>query len=1174
MLKLTHGLLAIGCLLCLITAQPLFAAQLQILLPLERVAYQTNEQIAISVVRSDTAALPATDLTLTLTGEDASGMLFTFPLKPIDIAPARTTDHFHINGWLLRPGKYQIVASAYGATASAEISVFSHERRTSYKLLNWGRSVGKDQAPDGEDGFGFNLYYAHYGGNDQNFNIMSGQDFMPCCTMSGGHQMDLRLECDWSDPYVLSGGRARVARRTLKERTNPNCLGIHFYDEPGLTWWTDPITKESTNNSIPAQTRSFKAAFGYDVPHYATVDPNNPQQAQRWLQFLNFKAGLMEAAWADARFAVDYVDPNMISATQSQYGWSAFTDGYYFNITRDLQVTSGHGGYHDWGPGYWHPSFTVEVARARDFSKPTWYLPGWYGNTTSDHFRLEQYLSFQTNIQGMMSPPDLDPVLNPGARSGITESNKLMGNLGTIFTTMPVTRGPVGILYSISALMNANLKDRGKFYAHTDKHGEFIHIAYIATKLMQVNSQFILDEDIVDDTLLGGYRAVIVSGVDYLAPAVIAGLERFAASGGQVILTSDCAVKITGATILPMKAGYTEEGKRKADELNKKADAMKLAGADPKEVTAVKNEASMQVYGLRASILAAQPMAKAMKAIFDKVAIKPVMQSSEQGISATIQSYGDIDYLFAVNATHDFSADASPMLGIKRVKATLGLADDGRPIYDAVRGGVTQEFSKKANGLLNGEISFGAGEMRVFARTARPIGKVFVANPLISRDLTLEKAPLFFTINAMVLDNSGDLLVGSFPLRIRVIDPLGATRYNLYRATRDGVLKLPLQLAANDPSGQWKVEVVELLNDTIGNAAFTYQPFAQQGAMAGALDRAVYFGNDRQNILRFFRVNKNITLITGSSDYSTAAATRLAESLKPWGVKCNIATAEQMNKPEPDPVDDWLKEQYKPMGKATTWAGPGGFDVPGPAILIGNPTDNPLIRSFASWNVLPYKVTADFPGTGRGMIAWQLDCIRQGYESITIIANDATGMDEAVGSIYQAAAAVDPINPYIMPSNAAITPATKTNLTPEMVVAWKTNLPDLAVAIETIGAQVSVTTHDGTITVIDGKGKIVSQKAAAADLPVIQTAKPAPKLPEVLTPTLITGLIPAEYAFNGNGNMHAISYWGGMLQVVNGADGKIICKQLLPQNISAMSWNNAVLVVVLADGETLGLTVK
>ena len=1169
------GMLFAWCLLLAFCAQPIIAAQLQVLLPLGRVAYQTNEQIAISVVRNDAAALPASSLTLTVTGEDESKLIFAFPVNAVALAgaQARTTEHYLINARLLRPGKYTVEAAAHEATASAPFEVYSHERRTSYKLINWGRAKGKEQMADGEDGFGFNLYYAHYGGNDQDANIRTGQDYMPNCTMSGGHQMDLRFECDWSDPYVLASGRARVARRALLERTNPNLLGIHFYDEPGLTWMRDKITGKNTNMSIPAQLRSFKSAYGYDVPHYASLNAQDPEQAKKWMEFLHFKASLMEAAWQDAKFTVDYINPQLMSVTQSQYGWMAFSDGYYFNITRDLPVTSGHGGYHDWGPGYWHPSFTLEIARARDFSKPTWYLPAWYGNTTSDHFRMEQYLSFQTNIQGMITPPDVEPATRTGARSGIVESNKLMGNLGTIFTTMPVTRGPVGILFSLSQMWSDNLQDpAGKFYAQTTNHGKFIHIPYIATRMMQMNSQYVLDEDVVDGTILDGYRVILVTNIEYLAPAVIANLERFIAGGGKVLLTSECTLKIAGATTLPFKCDYLPEGYRKAEELTKKAADMQAAGADAKSIADVKFLAQMQTYGLRASVLAARELVKAIKPVMNDAGIAPVLVTNEEGISATAQSYGDVEYVFAVNATHDFDDQTprGPMLGIKRVKATIGLQDDDRPIYDAVRGGIASEFSKKNDGLLNSEISFGAGQMRAFARTTRPIGRVHVTAPTIARDLTQLQKPLQFTINGMVFDNANTVLVGSFPLRIRVTDPLGAVRYDLYRATKDGVISLPLQLAANDPGGEWTVQITELLNNTAGSAKFIYKPLALQGAMAGAIERALYFGNDRENIMRFFRVNRSITLITGSAPYSTAAAERLAESLKPWGVKCTIVTAAEMKNPEPDPVDDWMKAAIAHTGKTTTWPGRGGFNVPGAAVLIGNPDDNPLIKNFNDLKVLPYKPTPDMPGAGRGMIAWQVDCVRQGYESVTAIAYDAAGMDEAIGGLYLAAAAIDPINPYIMPSNAAVTPAARANLLPQAAVAWKVNLPDLAVNIAVEGQNVSVTTHDGTVTVLDAAGKIVRQ-TAANNLPVIQTPKVAPKMPELLKSVLIDGLVAKDYAVNGD--MHALSYWGGILQVVD-AESKIRARQLFANDISAMAWTNTGLVVVLADGQAMGLTIN
>src|SRR5947209_16221422 len=80
------------------------AAQAEILLPLVRTVYQTNEWIDISVVRSDAKPLAAGNLVLTLNGGDGSVLTYTFPVK----AAARSTEHLHVNSALLRPGKYTV----------------------------------------------------------------------------------------------------------------------------------------------------------------------------------------------------------------------------------------------------------------------------------------------------------------------------------------------------------------------------------------------------------------------------------------------------------------------------------------------------------------------------------------------------------------------------------------------------------------------------------------------------------------------------------------------------------------------------------------------------------------------------------------------------------------------------------------------------------------------------------------------------------------------------------------------------------------------------------------------------------------------------------------------------------------------------------------------------------
>jgi hypothetical protein len=501
------------------------AAKVEILLPLGRNVYQTNEWIDVSVVRSDAQALKAGDLVLTLNGADGSVLSYTFPVKAV----ARSTEHLHLNGALLRPGKYRLHVLVDGVEQYADLDVVTHLRKSDFRLINWGRAQGKDQLVQGEDSLGYNLFYGNNGPDSDSTNFMrAGVDFMSNCTMSGAHQMDIRPECDWSDPYVTRGGTARVVRRAFQDRRYGNVPGVHFYDEPGLTWLND------TPHGIPSQVRSYAAAFGKEPIDFTKVDPKNPEHVRAWRHWATWKLGFMDAAWKEAQFGVGMVRPDYLSLTQSQYGWTAFTDGYYFNVVRSLPVNSGHGGYDDYGPGYFNPSFTLEMARARDFAKPEWYLPQWYGNTPPDRFRCEQYLSFMTGVQGMMSPPDLDPAQNPGARQGIVESNRLMQKLGPVFTTAPVTRPPVVMLYSLSQAIHTQTADMTANYAHAIPQGQNLPLTYLAGKMLQQQFLAVVDEDVLDGTVANEHKAVILTSLDYLDPKVIAALEDYAANGGLV----------------------------------------------------------------------------------------------------------------------------------------------------------------------------------------------------------------------------------------------------------------------------------------------------------------------------------------------------------------------------------------------------------------------------------------------------------------------------------------------------------------------------------------------------------------------------------------------------------------------------------------------------------------
>ena len=228
------------------------------------------------------------------------------------------------------------------------------------------------------------------------------------------------------------------------------------------------------------------------------------------------------------------------------------------------------------------------------------------------------------------------------------------------------------------------------------------------------------------------------------------------------------------------------------------------------------------------------------------------------------------------------------------------------------------------------------------------------------------------SIAAALVDTENRVFSGSAPLQVCVIDPLKVTRYDLYRATDQGVCRLSLPLAANDPAGTWTVKVRELLANTKGTASFTCSPPAHCEALAGVTQRAEYWGNDRENIFRCFRMHQEVTIVKGASEYSNAAADRLAEALKPWGVRYAIVNAADVNKPRElseEEAKTWVGLSYAASGVSKAGRGNDpvhvGFDIQGPVVLLGTPEDNPLIRFLLDHGFLPYTPNANFPGHGR-----------------------------------------------------------------------------------------------------------------------------------------------------------------------------------------------------------------
>jgi hypothetical protein len=325
-----------------------------------------------------------------------------------------------------------------------------------------------------------------------------------------------------------------------------------------------------------------------------------------------------------------------------------------------------------------------------------------------------------------------------------------------------------------------------------------------------------------------------------------------------------------------------------------------------------------------------------------------------------------------------------------------------------------------------------------------------------------------------------------------------------------------------------------------------------------------------------------VTIVKGKSAFNDAAAQRLAKVLKAWGIECiempleNAAKARVLTEEE---AKTWCGLIH--AGKGQIKAGGGnppilaGFAVQEPVILLGNEADNPIIKFLLEQRYLPYKPEADFPGPGRGYIAWQRDGVGRGQESVTLIATDEAGISEAVGSLYEAVAGIEPLTKWDLPLKDTLRPVKDPfESYPTAKIAWSARVPDRVLAMKASGPALEVLTHDGSLSFLTAAGTLDAQKAMQPEkisenlkrlaAPVDEKADAAAKKQQ--RPDRLLKLWAAD------GKTLAVAYWGGTLRIVDG-DGKIMTEQQLPQDVTALTWMGGKLHAGLADGRVLALSI-
>jgi hypothetical protein len=163
-----------------------------------------------------------------------------------------------------------------------------------------------------------------------------------------------------------------------------------------------------------------------------------------------------------------------------------------------------------------------------------------------------------------------------------------------------------------------------------------------------------------------------------------------------------------------------------------------------------------------------------------------------------------------------------------------------------------------------------------------------------------------------------------------------------------------------------------------------------------------------------------------------------------------------------------------------------------------------------------------------------------------------------------------------MPTAHTVAPATAApGLVPEPKTAWEVLLPDRAVAMKAAEGQVTVLTHDGSLTVIGADGRVASQKAVeGAERQQVADALRA--APDAAALDLAKKHCPPDRVVKhvaAREGVVAVGYWGGTLAALAG-DGPVKARRQMPQDLCGLAWLGDRLLAALADGRVVALTLQ
>ncbi len=341
--------------------------------------------------------------------------------------------------------------------------------------------------------------------------------------------------------------------------------------------------------------------------------------------------------------------------------------------------------------------------------------------------------------------------------------------LGPTLRQVPGRDSDVALLESFASEMFAR---RGTW----GWNGGWIGEMWLIANYAGLQPEVVFDETIQQDGL-DQYKVLLMPDCDVLTESVVAEIEAFQDRGGIVIGDENTCPAVTPDILVKTHS--------------RPQNAKEARSQNVEKGLAVREQ---------------------LDAHYERFA-----DTSTPDVIPYVRSYGDTDYLFAVNDRRDFGL----YVGHHELVMENGLPTDatltvgrGGYVYDLV--GHREVPTGSEDGRMSIDWHFGPCEGRVFMITPRPIDTVRVTAP---EEATPGEQ---IAIEAGVLADDGERIGAVVPMRVDIVDPHGReAEFSGFYGAKDGTVQITCDIAPNDVPGVWRIRARELASGKVANAYVT-----------------------------------------------------------------------------------------------------------------------------------------------------------------------------------------------------------------------------------------------------------------------------------------------------------------------------------------------------------------